>query len=106
MSEIEINSVLTKMRAMAAAAQGTAALDPRPSDGADFKSLMSQALETVNATQQAASRVAGAFERGDKDVDIAEVMVALQKADVSFQAITHVRNRLVSAYQDIMNMPI
>ena len=50
--------------------------------------------------------VATAFERGDKGVDIAEVMIAAQKADVSFQAINQVRSKLVSAYQDIMNMPI
>jgi flagellar hook-basal body complex protein FliE len=106
MSQIDINSVLAQMRAMAAQAQS---LEPKaaPMAGAtDFKTLMSQAFDQVNETQQAAGRMAQAFERGDKDIDVAEVMVALQKADVSFQAISQVRNRLVSAYQDIMNMPI
>ncbi|MFT5418059.1 MAG: flagellar hook-basal body complex protein FliE, partial [Gammaproteobacteria bacterium] len=69
-------------------------------------SLMGKALDQVNETQQTAGRLAQAFERGDKEVDVAQVMVALQKADVSFQAINQVRNRLVTAYQDIMNMPI
>ena len=100
MSQIDINSVLAQMRTMAAQAQASS-FEPTAvteSGASDFKALMSQALDQVSDTQ--------AFERGDKGIDIAEVMIALQKADVSFQAITQVRNRLVSAYQDIMNMPI
>ena len=50
--------------------------------------------------------MAAALERGDKSVALPEVMIALQKASLSFQAMTEVRNRLVSAYQEIMNMPI
>ena len=46
------------------------------------------------------------FEKGDPDVSLAEVMVALEKASVSFQAMTQVRNELLSAYQEVMNMPV
>ncbi|TDJ63041.1 MAG: flagellar hook-basal body complex protein FliE [Proteobacteria bacterium] len=108
MSQIDINSVLAQMRTMAAQAQASS-FEPTAvteSGASDFKALMSQALDQVSDTQHNAGRLAQAFERGDKGIDIAEVMIALQKADVSFQAITQVRNRLVSAYQDIMNMPI
>ena len=49
---------------------------------------------------------ATAFEMGDPNVNLSEVMVAIQKANVSFQAMTQVRNNLVSAYKDIMNMPV
>ena len=108
MSTIDINSVLAQMRTMAAQAQS---LDPisvnsTTQASGDFKSLMTQALDQVNDTQKAAGHLAQAFERGDEGVDVAEVMIALQKADVSFQAINQVKNRLVTAYQDIMNMPI
>ncbi len=106
MSQIDINSVLAQMRAMAAQTQSLEVPMATESSAGDFKTLMSRALDQVNETQQSAGHLAQAFERGDKDVDIAEVMVALQKADVSFQAISQVRNRLVTAYQDIMNMPI
>lgn len=106
MSEIDINGVLAQMRAMTAQAQGIEAPAASPAVAGDFKSLMSEALEKVNETQQTAAQLAQAFERGDTDVDIAQVMIAVQKADVSFQAISQVRNRLVTAYQDIMNMPI
>jgi flagellar hook-basal body complex protein FliE len=108
MSEIDINinSVLTQMRAMAAQAQAITPAAPTDSGAADFKDLLTRALDQVNETQHTARNLAEAFERGDKGVDIAEVMIAAQKADVSFQAISQVRNRLVTAYQDIMNMPI
>ena len=56
--------------------------------------------------KQSASALADAWERGTPGVDLAQVMIESQKAGVSFRALTEVRNRLVSAYQDIMNMPI
>ncbi|MFT4583497.1 MAG: flagellar hook-basal body complex protein FliE [Gammaproteobacteria bacterium] len=106
MSQIDINSVLAQMRTMAAQARTIEPIALPSVEAGDFKSLMGKALDQVNETQQTAGRLAQAFERGDKEVDVAQVMVALQKADVSFQAINQVRNRLVTAYQDIMNMPI
>lgn len=71
-----------------------------------FGELFQQAIGSVNATQQQASQMATAFEQGDPRVSLAQVMVASQKASVSFQALTQVRNHLVDAYKDIMNMPI
>jgi flagellar hook-basal body complex protein FliE len=60
----------------------------------------------VNETQTSAAEMAAALERGDQAVALPEVMIALQKASLSFQAMTEVRNRLVNAYQEVMNMPI
>lgn len=71
-----------------------------------FGEMFQQAINSVNATQQQASELATAFETGDPKVSLAQVMVASQKASVSFQALTQVRNRLVDAYKDIMNMPV
>lgn len=71
-----------------------------------FGELFQQAIGSVNATQQQANRLATSFEQGDPQVSLAQVMVASQKASVSFQALTQVRNHLVDAYKDIMNMPI
>ena len=53
-----------------------------------------------------AARFANAFEVGQSGVDLTDVMIASQKASVSFQAMTQVRNKLVQAYQDIMQMPV
>jgi flagellar hook-basal body complex protein FliE len=50
--------------------------------------------------------MAVAYEKGDPTIDLPQVMIAAEKASVSFQAMTQVRNRLVSAYEDIMKMPI
>ena len=106
MTQFDVNSVLAQMRVMASQAQGVPQLSVTEAGTGDFKSLMTRALDQVNETQKTAGRLAESFERGDENVDVAEVMIALQKADVSFQAINQVRNRLVTAYQDIMNMPI
>ena len=71
-----------------------------------FGDLLKQAVDSVNDTQQQSAELQQAFEMGDPAVDITQVMIQMQKASVSFEAMTQVRNRLVSAYQDIMNMPI
>ena len=87
------------------AAAGPQALDkgqPVPS----FSDMFRNAVDSVNETQQQSSALATAYEKGDPQVSLSQVMVASQKASVSFQAITQVRNKLVEAYQDIMNIPV
>jgi len=71
-----------------------------------FGEMFKQAIDSVNSTQQQSSAMATSFEQGDPGVSLAQVMVASQKASVSFQALTQVRNRLVDAYKDVMNMPV
>lgn len=71
-----------------------------------FGDLFKQAINSVNETQQQSSALSTAYETGDPKVSLAQVMVASQKASVSFQAVTQVRNKLVEAYKDIMSMPI
>ena len=102
-----VDQVLAEMRRLTAAAQsGPAEADKAAADEGHFSSLLKQSIDQVNATQQAASQLSNAFSSGDPDVDVTEVIIALQKAGVAFQAMTEVRNRLVSAYQDIMSMPV
>lgn len=71
-----------------------------------FGALLKQGIDAVNTQQQSADALSSAWERGVPGVDLARVMVETQKASVSFQALAQVRNRLISAYQDIMNMSI
>jgi len=78
-----------------------AGLEKSPS----FGDLMQQAINQVNETQMQASSLSRAFELGE-NVDLTEVMIAAQKSRVSFEALTQVRNKLLSAYQDVMNMPV
>lgn len=72
---------------------------------ADFTSTLQSALQQVNAQQKQASDLSAAYERGDT-IDIAKVMLARQQASVGFEATLQVRNKLLSAYKDIMNMPV
>lgn len=71
-----------------------------------FADMLKDAVNSVNDAQQKSAELQEAFQMGDPEVDITQVMIQMQKASVSFEAMTQVRNRLVSAYQDIMNMPI
>ena len=71
-----------------------------------FQQTLSNAIEKVNQTQANASQLQQAFELGDPRADLARVMVAMQQSQVAFRATVEVRNRLVQAYQDVMNMPI
>lgn len=108
MSEMDINAVLAQMRTLAAQAQlkPVSPASESQSAGVDFGALLKQSIDQVNSLQKDSSSLAQRFELGDPNVDLTQVMVAVQKASVAFQAITQVRNKLVSAYQDIMNMPI
>jgi len=84
----------------------SAAFTPRAaSAGADFGGALQMALQSVNAVQAAAGEASAAFERGDT-ADIATVMLARQKASIAFEATLQVRNKLLSAYKDIMSMPV
>jgi flagellar hook-basal body complex protein FliE len=71
-----------------------------------FGEIMSQAVNKVNEVQKTSAAMATAYEQGVAGVDITDVMIASQKASVSFQAMVQVRNKLVEAYRDVMNMPI
>ena len=106
MNDIDTSHLLTQIRAMTAQAQGVQDFSTRATGGADFSGLLKSAVNQVNEAQQSASSLASAFSGGDTKADLSEVMVALQKASISFQAMTQVRNKLVSAYQDIMNMSV
>ena len=88
--------------ALGAAAAGSAAGASQPAFGA----MLKQSIDAVNDSQRSADALATAWQRGEPGVDLAKVMIESQKASVSFRALTEVRNRLVSAYQDIMNMQI
>lgn len=72
----------------------------------DFQTMFGNAINSVNEQQMKSSELRTRFEKGDPMVDLPEVMIAAQKASVSFDAMKEVRNKLVDAYKDIMNMPV
>lgn len=105
---IEFNRLMLDMRSMQADAMAKPrSVAPTPELGqSSFADMLGQAVNKVSDTQQASNQLATAFEIGKSGVDLTDVMVASQKASVSFQALTQVRNKLVQAYQDIMQMPV
>lgn len=120
---VDINRLLGDMRSLKAQAQvfqrpqgvgdtpaGLRSLGALPVEGTvktpSFGDLMTQAVNKVNDVQKTSSAMAEAYERGVAGVDITDVMVASQKASVAFQATVQVRNKLIDAYRDVMNMPI
>ena len=72
----------------------------------DFQALITKAIDGVNDQQMHAKQLATQFELGDPSVDLVRVMVEMQKARVSFEATSQIRNKFVEAYKEIMNMQV
>jgi flagellar hook-basal body complex protein FliE len=118
MSSMEIDRVLAQIRSMSAAAKapgvggigggGAPGAGPNAVGGIDngFAKLLKQGIDGVNATQAKAADMATKFERGVPGVELPQVMIEMQKASVSFRALTEVRNKFIDAYREIMNMPL
>ena len=105
---IDPNQLLTQMRAAQAQAtqQTNAVLPGQDSGRVDFSDLVKTAVDKVNETQQASAKLKTAFEMGDPNVSLADVMIAGQKATVAFEATMQVRNKLVRAYEEVMRMAV
>ena len=105
---MDTNQLLAQMQQLSklAKAGNQPQVNPAQANGADFGNLLTKAINNVNQQQMEASRLATQVETGDGGVSLVKAMIASQKASVAFQATMQVRNRVVSAYQDIMNMPI
>jgi flagellar hook-basal body complex protein FliE len=106
MIDMEITKVLAQMRALSAEIQSQPQTRVQGDATPDFGALLRQSIDSVNQQQGAAEQLLTRFESGAPDVSVAEVMIAMQKSSLSFQAMNEVRNRLVDAYQQVMNMPI
>jgi len=109
MNDLAINSVLSQMRTLRAQSAGLGAQGAVPVNGspaANFSDTLKGAIGSVASAQNASSSLAQRFELGDDTVNLSDVMVAGAKSQVAFRGAVEVRNRLVAAYQDIMNMPM
>lgn len=116
-----ISSVLAQIRAHEMRTRGlgdvagSSAINPGAATGVQpgaaapqggFSATLSKAIDNVSKVQAESSDLQRAFEMGDPRADLARVMVAMQQSQVAFRATVEVRNRLVQAYQDVMNMPV
>lgn len=115
----DISGVLDQIRSMqseihqasrvapsANSANVTAINGAKAADAPDFSEMLKAAIDKVNETQKTASALRESYEMGNPEVEITQVMIASQKSTVAFEAMSQVRNKLVSAYQEIMRMPL
>lgn len=101
-----IEQMLNVLRTTAAQATGKAA-ESSPAAGApDFAQVLKNSIDKVHQTQQQAEQMSTKLASGDTNQNLHEVMIALQTASVSFQEMVQVRNKLVTAYQDVMNIQV
>ena len=108
-SEISSAKLLDQLEVMRARAkQDIGGLDQPSSDPAatEFANLLKTQVNSVHEAQTSAKSLAQAFELGQPGVDLVDVMVAAQKSRVQFEALTEVRNKLISAYQEVMSMQV
>ena len=108
MSQMEIDRVLAQIRALSSQLHPAATpAKPNQAGGvSEFANILRQGIDSVNNQQQRAGQLADAFERGTPGVELPQVMLEMNKASVSFRALNEVRNRLISAYQEIMNISL
>jgi flagellar hook-basal body complex protein FliE len=115
MDPVGMESLLAKLNAareslsqgVGAAAGGiTRASESAPAKSVDFGSLLKASVDGVDRAQVQSSTLAQRFQLGDPKVSLEETMVSVQKASLSFQQLVQIRNRVIAAYHDVMNMQV
>ncbi len=103
----QIDQMLAELKSASALTGGKSpSVGQAPAGGPDFAEVLKSTLDQVSAAQVDAQKMAEDFSSGQGDVNLQDVMINLQKASLSFQQMVQVRNRLVSAYHDIMNIQV
>lgn len=111
---MEVSPLLADMQAMMAAAKGQAASlpphPPAPSENkpaaANFGQMLESALDRINEMKIQSADTSMAFQRGDHGVELHDVMITSQKASLSFEMASQVRNKVVGAYKELMSMQV
>ena len=115
MSDMQIQSVLQQMRALAQtskldgveSAGGIPSSEGQPrANELNFAETLTDSLRAVNGLQQESKELQTRFELGDSNVSLPQVMVAMSKSSLAFEATNQVRNRLLTAYQEVMRMSV
>lgn len=106
MSTQGIDQLLSELRSASALASGKPAAGQQETPQVNFGDVLKSTIAQVNSAQQTSQEMQKQFELGEEGVNLQDVMVSLQKASLSFQTMVQARNKLVSAYQDIMNTQV
>ncbi|VAW55454.1 Flagellar hook-basal body complex protein FliE [hydrothermal vent metagenome] len=122
MSNINVQQVIAQMRVLEAQAKsqitpsemgvdkmganGLSVNETGAAQKTEFSEILANSVNSINDNFMQAGKMSESFQKGDSNITMAELMINMEKASVSFQAMTSVRNKLLTAYQDIMNMPV
>jgi flagellar hook-basal body complex protein FliE len=102
-----IDQLLGELKSAAALAGGKQPSAAQQTPQVDFSDVLKSTIDQVNSAQQTSEEMQKQFQLGDnKEVNLQDVMMSLQKASLSFQTMVQARNKLVSAYQEIMNTQV
>ncbi|CAM3585725.1 flagellar hook-basal body complex protein FliE [Vibrio aquimaris] len=103
---MKVDSFQGELQAMMFEAANTKPAVTGQKVGADFKDMLNSAINNVNGLAKSSSNLQMRFDRGDDDISLSDVMIARNKSSVAFEATIQVRNKLVEAYKELMNMPV
>ncbi len=108
---ISAHNLYSEMQQMARGAgniSGDLSIQPKETNASttNFAGMLKDAIDNVNSIQKEAGAMRKAVEMGDKNVTLAQAMIAGQKSSVAFEATVQVRNKLMEAYKEVMNMPV
>lgn len=103
----QLKAAATRPQAAVAVIPGTPAIQAEaPASKVNFSDALKGAIDSVNGAQIKSEEMGKKFALGDDSVNLSDVMISMQKASISFQASVQVRNKMVSAYHEIMNMQV
>lgn len=103
---MRIDGFNSEMQALMLEATNSRSVATGQAVGADFKDLLTNAINNVNSLSKTSSQLQTRFDRGDENVSLSDVMIARNKSSVAFEATIQVRNKLVESYKELMNMPV
>ncbi|WP_218353230.1 flagellar hook-basal body complex protein FliE [Alteromonas lipotrueiana] len=108
--DIKADSLYQEMQAMIGQARlqtsATPEIQANPGAAGEFSTMLKSAIEGVNDMQMNSKSMQQSFEMGDPSLSMADVMLAKEKAGIAFEATVQVRNKVLDAYKQIMNMPV
>lgn len=103
---MKINPMLQEMQIMSSEAKSVLRPETGQQATQNFSALLSSAINNVNGLQSASNDLATRFDQGDRNISLSDVMISRNKSSVAFDATIQIRNKLVEAYKELMNMPV
>ena len=106
MKEINTSIALSQLRMNSALKNAENLVSTGKPVESDFSNLLKQSIDRVNEMQKQSGELSKSFELGNTNTSLEEVMIARQKAGIAFESVLQVRNKLISAYKEIMSMQV